>query len=113
MQTRPSRRVLLFRVSVSRPRANGAVRAADSARSVSVLHRFKGCKPGRRRSGKTKLPDEADPHGMRDKPDHKLETLAADPSSGSFGPARAELARQRADLAELGLSQVSGVERCR
>src|ERR1051325_4096616 len=36
MQTRPSRRVLLFQVLVSRPRANGAVRAADSARSLSL-----------------------------------------------------------------------------
>jgi len=36
LQTRLSRRVLLYGVLVSRPRANGAVRAADSARSVSV-----------------------------------------------------------------------------
>ena len=36
MQTRPSRRVFALWVLVSRPRANGAVRAADSARPASV-----------------------------------------------------------------------------
>ena len=45
MQTRLSRRVLLlYGVLVSRPRVNRAVRAADSARRESVLHRFKGRK---------------------------------------------------------------------
>ncbi len=36
MQTRLPRRVLLYRFSVSRPRVNGAVHAADSARSEIV-----------------------------------------------------------------------------
>jgi hypothetical protein len=39
MQTRLSRRVLRFMASVSRPRANRAVRAADSARTAS-LHQY-------------------------------------------------------------------------
>src|SRR3954454_3141351 len=39
----PLRRVLLFRVLVSRPRANGAVRAADSARGVSLAQYFLPC----------------------------------------------------------------------
>ena len=50
----------------------------DSARSVSVLHHFKGRKPGRHRNQRYNMPDEADPHGVRDKSDAELEFWAID-----------------------------------
>ena len=56
MQTRRFGGFCYFRVLVSRPRANGAVRAADSARSVSVHQDCAGSNRARHRRRQQPLP---------------------------------------------------------